>query len=132
MKKTEAILREKEQEARRIEEVRRKIQNGEQSPNVCDKCCRPVPLSNNAAALAFYLGQIGPIEMMFATPRHLLPVVENGNVVCEGSPSRAQYLPGQPRDKRMSYAYRPDSEATYRAAYQVLQHEAAAQNAELN
>jgi len=50
--------------------------------------------------------------------RHLLPLVEDGKVVCEGSPSRAQYI-GQPLDRR--FPYRPDLECRYRNAYARLQ-----------
>lgn len=61
---------------------------------------------------------------LFAIPRHLLPVVEDGKVVCEGSPSRAQYIEGQPRDPRGSlYPYDETIEAQRRAAYASMQQE---------
>lgn len=58
--------------------------------------------------------------LVFAQSRHLLPVQEGGRVVCEGSPSRAQYLEGQPRDRRPQYAYDPKLEEPTRTAYTTL------------
>lgn len=53
--------------------------------------------------------------------RHFLPVCDTaGNVLCEGSPSRAQYIEGQPRDTR-GYAYVEASEPIFRAAYAKAQ-----------
>lgn len=85
----------------------------------CDKCGLPVHRKNDATF--FYTILTGSIIFAFATPRHLLPVTdEDGKVLCEGSPSRAQYLEGQPRDTR-GYEYRPEVEAEYRAAYAKMQ-----------
>lgn len=50
-----------------------------------------------------------------------MPVFENGIQICEGSPSRAQYIEGQPRDSRAPYAYRPEWEQRYRDAYAKAQ-----------
>lgn len=125
----ETTLRERSEEEARLAQVSEEIRSGRRSAGVCDKCGCSVPSGNDATIIAFLLGDI---FAMFATPRHLLPVVENGETVCEGSPSRAQYLPDQPRDPRLSYAYRPEWEEKYRAAYEQLQREAAAQNAHLN
>jgi hypothetical protein len=88
----------------------------------CDKCGRPVPASNDAVLLQVLLSKDpdAALWMLFTQPRHLLPVVENGVTVCEGSPSRAQYLPGQPRDKR-GYRYIPEGEAKYRSAFRKMQ-----------
>ena len=94
---------------------------------VCDKCGRPVPHGNNAAVLDYLVGNFTALSSL---PRHLLPVIENGKVICEGNPSRAQYLPGQPRDKR--YPYNPKREVAYREAYTEIQREAFALNALLN
>jgi hypothetical protein len=50
--------------------------------------------------------------------RHLLPVVDGkGKIICEGSPSRAQYLEGQPRDKRKEFPYHEADGQWIRRAY---------------
>jgi hypothetical protein len=71
----------------------------------CDKCGRLVPPHNNAVNFEQILAGSG--DTLIADSRHLLPVTENGKVVCEGSPSRAQYFPGQPRDPRPGHKYNP-------------------------
>lgn len=87
---------------------------------MCDKCGRKVPISNDATLFTGILtGE--PIIMLFAYGRHLLPIIEDGKVVCEGSPSRAQYIAGQPRDPRPEYAYEPKLEWVYRMVYEVMQ-----------
>jgi hypothetical protein len=62
--------------------------------NLCDKCGEVVEAANNAVLV--YL------EAGFGTPttsaRHLVRTK-----TCEGSPSLAQYLEGQPRDSRPWY-----------------------------
>lgn len=83
----------------------------------CDKCSTPVPSTNDAGLLDALL-QREPILAFTLPPRHLLPVEQDGETVCPGSPSRAQYLEGQPRDPR--YPYRPEAEAPYRQAYAEL------------
>ena len=92
----------------------------------CDKCGLHVPANNDVVqfdmALAYMEGHFDAIlAMMCGLPRHLLPVVENGVVLCEGSPSRAQYLEGQQPDSRLAYAYRPENEARYRQIYDKMQ-----------
>ncbi len=89
----------------------------------CDKCGHDVPRNNDAVELEAILGG-NPLVILGHRPRHLLPVQENGEVVCEGSPSRAQYLEGQPRDTR-GYKYFPEREQAIREAYAQLQEEAA-------
>lgn len=99
------------------------------SPNelhCCDKCGRRVPSDNNAVYFDAALGNMPPEGILFAVSRHLLPVVEDGVVICTGSPSRAQYVEGQPRDPRAAFAYNPAKEGTYRAAYRKMQQEARA------
>lgn len=49
--------------------------------------------------------------------RHLFPVVIGGVKLCEGSPSRAQYLEGQPRDSR-DFLYDAEQVPVYRAAFE--------------
>lgn len=85
----------------------------------CDKCGKHVPSNNDAAIFAAYAAN-DPTIMLFGSPRHLLPIIEDGKVVCEGSPSRAQYLEGQPHDPRPEYKYRPEHEARFRAAYEQM------------
>ncbi len=82
----------------------------------CDKCGRLVRICDNAAHLDVYAGFASPAEILVTTPRHLIPIVENGVFICEGSPSRAQYLDGQPRDVG-DFPYDPALEALYREAY---------------
>jgi hypothetical protein len=84
----------------------------------CNKCDFPVGLENNAVAIDLLITQ-DPV-LVFAYSRHLLPVVMDGEMICEGSPSRAQYLPGQPRDTR-GYGYYSDEEVKVNAAYAELQ-----------
>lgn len=79
---------------------------------LCDKCRQPVDPANDA----------GIVESLFyqgtgetSHHRHLLPV--DG---CAGSPSRAQYLEGQPRDTR-GYKYYPEDETGWRYAYERAQ-----------
>lgn len=85
----------------------------------CDKCGRNVPRNNDASVLASIVSG-NPAMLLFAHARHLLPVHEDGEEVCEGSPSRAQYLEGQPRDTR-GYTYHEEYEPLIRAAYEMLQ-----------
>jgi len=87
--------------------------------NKCDKCGQEVLPHEDAGALEFLLCQA--IETVFIPSRHIFPVVKDGKMVCEGSPSRAQYLPGQPRDSRTAYPYIPAKEQEIRAAFAELQ-----------
>lgn len=84
----------------------------------CDKCEGEVELGNDALALDVI--RTGNPALGFAISRHLLPVVVDGQTVCPGSPSRAQYLEGQPRDTRSAHAYNPENELPNREAYQQL------------
>ncbi|MBI4598645.1 hypothetical protein HY734_00435 [Candidatus Uhrbacteria bacterium] len=52
---------------------------------------------------------------------HVLPIVEDGKQVCPGSPSRAQYIEGQPRDPRPEFAYDAETERMRRAGWERLQ-----------
>lgn len=93
-------------------------------PKVCDKCSGPVEDTNNALFLDCLLPENADAIFAphFHQPRHLLPTTHtdaNGNVVvCPGSPSRAQYLEGQPRDEKSPY--NPARESLYRHAFQRL------------
>lgn len=76
----------------------------------CDKCHMDVPFDNDATFIeSIVTGQ--PFTILANKARHFLPT-EN----CEGSPSRAQYIEGQPRDKR-GYPYNPEMEQVWRDAY---------------
>ncbi len=85
----------------------------------CDRCGLPCPPHNDAAVFDMIL--LHDLSAIFAMARHLLPVYKNGKMVCSGSPSRAQYIHGQPRDTRTAYAYNPIYEEPYRKAYNKLQ-----------
>lgn len=87
---------------------------------VCDKCHRKVSPENDASVLDLKTG-----IALLHNPRHLLPVIVEDVVVCEGSPSRAQYIDGQRRDKRSRYQYRTEYEDQFRAAYAEMQREVA-------
>jgi hypothetical protein len=92
----------------------------------CDKCGLHVPENNDVVQFDMALASLeghpeAMLTLLCATPRHLLPVIENGIVLCEGSPSRAQYLEGQQPDSRLAYAYRPENEALYRNVYARMQ-----------
>lgn len=93
----------------------------------CHKCALLVHPSNDATLLDYFLlKKEEPLRagiIKHAQSRHLLPVMEGGRVVCEGSPSRAQYLEGQPRDGRNVYPFSPDRVGDFRQAYaELLQH----------
>lgn len=85
---------------------------------VCDKCGRVVERNNDAVIIDGEVNGFTLAHLM--SSRHFLPVIEDGKVVCPGSPSRAQYIEGQPRDSR-DYSYDPRAEPLYRAAYAKLQ-----------
>lgn len=87
--------------------------------NRCDKCGREVPHDNDAVGFDVCRGG-SPLLYLGAVPRHLLPVLDGEEVVCTGSPSRAQYLEGQPRDPRPGSQYDPELEASHREAYTKL------------
>ena len=63
-------------------------------------------------------------ETLLNWSRHLLPVIQDGVVLCEGSPTRAQFLERQPRDTRAGSPrldYTEELEEPVRAAYQRMQ-----------
>ena len=78
----------------------------------CDKCDKEVPWENDATILdAIRIEQ--PIVILMWRARHLFPV--DG---CEGSPSRAQYLGGEP-DTR-GYELDESRIPEYKKAYEEL------------
>jgi hypothetical protein len=89
----------------------------------CNKCGAAVPSSNDAVIFDALLTGNSLIAL-FGVPRHLLPVIEDSVVVCEGSPSRAQYIEGQLRDQRGDYPYDEAQEPVMRAAYAAMQERA--------
>lgn len=88
----------------------------------CDKCGQPVDPKNDAVALEAVIHQhMGrPDKALWlaftASSRHLLPTGD-----CEGSPSRAQYLEGQPLDPRGEYPLSEMLVEPLRVAYAELQ-----------
>jgi hypothetical protein len=85
--------------------------------STCDKCGLPVASNNNSVTLDVLTGDMSEVTALLATPRHFLPIKnDDDEVLCVGSPSRAQYLEGQPRDTR-GYPYNEEREATIREAY---------------
>jgi hypothetical protein len=79
----------------------------------CDKCGLPVDQNDNALVIDAALSN--DLFLIFAQPRHLL-----ASETCPGSPSRAQYLEGQPRDDR-GYGYDERLEAPIRAIHAKMQ-----------
>ena len=85
----------------------------------CDKCGKKVDIKNSAKFFQHIVdyGRIPDFNegtfLMGPKDRHLLSVPG-----CEGSPSRAQYLEGQPRDGRTKYD--KSLEAKYRHAYELM------------
>ena len=94
-------------------------------PGQCDKCGGAVAPTDDAVLLdAICQGKdlddpwIVNLRLNYSG-RHLLPHIVNGEMCCVGSPSRAQYLPGQPRDTRGQY--HTETEPIIRAAFAELQ-----------
>ncbi len=53
---------------------------------------------------------MGRAYVIDSLSRHFLPVYRNSQLICEGFPSRTQYIKGQPRDERPEYPYGPSDE----------------------
>lgn len=85
----------------------------------CDKCGKPVPHNNDATIVSavLYGGVLGAMQIFGTRARRFLPTED-----CEGSPSRAQYIEGQPRDTR-GYDYEPEWEERVREAFEKVQAE---------
>lgn len=89
--------------------------------NICNKCGRSVEPENDVAKLETLFHEVqGCVPPFYLQHRHIFTVMEGDKMVCEGSPSRAQYLEGQPRDTREDYKYNPDLEQPYREAYKEM------------
>ena len=86
---------------------------------LCKKCHRVVSADNNV--LVFNLIKGGFSKPTWVVKgQHLLPVVENGKIICEGEPSITQYLEGYPRDPSLD-CYNPTFEEEIRRAFRQLQ-----------
>lgn len=91
--------------------------------DVCSKCGEPVMLENNGALFDLFVHEHPTpfLAVSLTQAFHLLPVIKDGRTVCPGSPSRFQYLAGQPRDPRPQIHYRPEREPIKRAAFAQMQ-----------
>lgn len=88
---------------------------------VCFVCHGEVPIENDGGEIGFKV--FGDFSGMHCGSRtiHFLPVVgDDRRIICRGSPYRAQYIDGQPRDLR-KFIYFKTREAQIRDAYQKLQ-----------
>lgn len=100
----------------------------------CDLCGQPVEDCNDSTRFTVILEMVRiygdsyqleheqahrdddwMIVLRRKSPRHLLPV--DG---CKGSPSRAQYLPCQPKDTREDATFYPEAVPSFRIAYGIL------------
>lgn len=98
-----------------------------EEPCKCSKCGRPVPKHNSVAWFEWCLNSVGeesmrpePSESQLSQDWHLFPVpadADGGS--CEGSPSRLQYFPGQPKDTRKRFRYRAVLEPMHRMALKL-------------
>ncbi|KKW09452.1 MAG: hypothetical protein UY44_C0001G0017 [Candidatus Kaiserbacteria bacterium GW2011_GWA2_49_19] len=91
---------------------------------LCDKCGLPTPRGNDVRTFCAIMQEENGNTMggflFWAAPhaRHFLPVIaQDGKILCEGSPSRAQYIEGQPRDTRPEFAYSEKREWLIRKAF---------------
>jgi len=82
-------------------------------PGVCDKCFQHVPSENDVVVVEMYAR--ASLGLIFVISRHFMPTES-----CQGSPSRAQYIEGQPRDGR-GYSYDEKLEQRWRASYLLVQ-----------
>lgn len=80
--------------------------------SLCDKCGMRVPRNNDAVTIEMQMTKNW--LLVDAIRRHFLPTAK-----CPGSPSRAQYIEGQPRDPR--YPYDEEREGLWRKAYAEIQ-----------
>ncbi len=87
---------------------------------ICFKCHREVAIENDAGHLGYLVFGEATGSQCGSRTIHFLPVIEDSVVVCIGSPYRAQYIEGQPRDNG-GYWYFKSHEASIRAAHQKLQ-----------
>ena len=94
--------------------------------NTCTKCGQPVPPKNDALILDQIFVQLtGITKHTLHHSRHLFPIVnETGEVICQGSASRVQYiLKGGTRDPRSTVHYNPAHEIPTREAYRRMREE---------
>ena len=89
--------------------------------NLCDKCGQEVPFENDATF--FHSIRLNDPDMMTCIPPcHLLPVIENGKVVCPGYPSTTLYLNGYM--SAWAFFIEPVKALQYQAAYREMQRQA--------
>jgi len=90
--------------------------------SLCNKCGNKVEPGNSAVELMWRAGLFTWIEYLLVQQRHLLR-----SDTCEGSPSLAQYLEGQPLDTRIfsngdpMYPIVEERVETIRFAYRDMQ-----------
>ena len=90
--------------------------------NRCDKCGQEVSM-NNDVSLFDSIRLEDPKVMINFRARHLLPIViKDGEVACEGSPSRYKYLPGY--TTATAFFFEAPKMIRFRAAYRKMQREA--------
>jgi hypothetical protein len=88
---------------------------------LCDKCGKEVKKGNDAKLINVLVNieEVGMGETLVSSlpSRHLLSVEG-----CEGTPSRAQYLKGQPRDTRSEFVsqFSPEFGEKVRRAYKLI------------
>ncbi len=102
----------------------------------CDKCGQEIlPEYNNIGVVVAiaeamdndllsdrYTREYANATLFNKPSRHFLPVYDaEGKMLCEGSPSRAQFIEGQPRDTRGFVEYTGEFERLYRAAHAKAQ-----------
>ena len=86
---------------------------------MCIRCGKEVLPTNNAVRLDIIIGT--DFSYPLESSLHLLPVVVDGETICIGSPSRAQYLKNGPRDTRSKSHYNSQKEEPVRKAYAQMQ-----------
>lgn len=93
----------------------------EKTGGTCDKCGQVVPPWNNVSIFE-YINTGGSVFNYLNLNRHFLPVVDEHNVViCEGSPSRSQYLSQGMMETRRAYPKNERSAAIVPLIFELMQ-----------
>jgi hypothetical protein len=82
---------------------------------MCIRCGKEVLPTNNAVRLDIIIGT--DFSYPLESSLHLLPVVVDGETICIGSPSRAQYLVNGAPDTRSGSYYDSEREQPVCRAY---------------
>ena len=82
---------------------------------ICVKCQQVVPMGNDAWLIRKLAGLDELVILERRITRHLIATPD-----CPGSPHTAQYIEGQPKDKR-GYGYFADIEKCIRKGYEKAQ-----------